>query len=375
MARASASPIRILTVFGTRPEAIKLAPVILELQSRPEFESIVAVTGQHREILDQMLSVFGVVPDYDLEVMQERHSLASLTSRIIERLDLVFTESLPDFVLVQGDTTTSFTGALVAFYHQIPVGHVEAGLRTRDKWQPFPEEINRRLCDAISDLYFAPTPVAKANLISEGVGDRLIAVTGNTVIDALIWMQKQLPNSKTETRKSLLVTAHRRESWGQPMRGICEALLRLVEQFPDFVVDFPVHPNPAVREIVEPLLGGHPRIRLMPPLDYVEFVQAMSKAMLILTDSGGIQEEAPTLNVPVLVLRDTTERPEAVESGAAILVGTNPEEIFAKASELLTNDAMYKAMASVPNPFGDGQASKRIADSIVRFFGRELPEG
>ena len=357
---------RVMAIFGTRPEAIKIAPVLLELQRQPEhFETVIVVTAQHRRMLDQMLDAFGLQPDFDLNVMQPDQHLSDLTSRILARLQTVFHEVRPNLVLVQGDTTTTFCGALIAFYNRVPVGHIEAGLRSGNKQEPFPEEINRRLCDALSDYLFAPTVSARDALLREGIPSDHVHVTGNTVIDAMFHILSQhVAPLDAEDGRLILVTAHRRENHGPPLQDICKALQILVEQYPDVRVLFPVHLSPSVRAIVTRVLRGTDRIVLCEPLDYVIFVQAMQRAYLILTDSGGIQEEASSLGRPVLVLRNVTERPEIIEAGVARLVGTRTEDIVAAASELLEDPAVYHKMARPINLFGDGRAAARIVEII-----------
>lgn len=355
---------KVMVIFGTRPEAIKMAPLIPELQKHPEtFEALACSTGQHREMLKQVLDIFEIEPDYELDVMVPNQTLAGLTSRLIQRLDALFAEVQPDCVLVHGDTTTSLAGALAAYYHKIPVGHVEAGLRTYDRYQPFPEEMNRHLVDALSTFHFAPTRTAADHLVKENISRDYICVTGNTVIDALkMVVQKPctLPlELDWEQRKVILVTAHRRENHGEPLEHICQALAKLVETYPDVEIIYPVHYNPNVKEPVFKMLGDVERIHLLEPLDYLEFSHLMSKSYLILTDSGGIQEEAPSLGVPVLVLRDVTERPEAVEAGTVRVVGTDTERILAQVEHLM-HEANHQQMAQAANPFGDGTASKRI---------------
>ena len=363
---------KILTIFGTRPEAIKLAPVIKELERRNDvFMSKVCVTAQHREMLDPFLQLFEIKPDWDLNIMQPNQSLFDLTAKALVKLKEVLEEEKPDLVLVQGDTTTTFTAALAAYYLKIKVGHVEAGLRTLDKYNPFPEELNRRLVGHIADLHFAPTKRAKDNLLSEGIPESSIFVTGNTVVDALFMILAQTKSEDYLPRalfhpdcKLILVTAHRRESFGEGIANICLALREIVERASDVEIVYPVHLNPNVREPVYRMLGGEERIRLIEPLDYISFVHLMKSSYLILTDSGGIQEEAPSLGKPVLVLRNTTERPEAVEAGAAKLVGTNPQRIVEETLRLLQDPLEYFRMANVPNPFGDGKASLRIAEIL-----------
>ncbi len=360
--------IKVMPIFGTRPEAIKMAPVVHTLSSDERFEVIITVTAQHREMLDQFLCFFEMQPRYDLNIMREGQTLADITSKAVEGIDKVLRNEKPDLVLVQGDTTTAFVGALVAYYHKIPCGHIEAGLRTKDKFAPFPEEINRRLIGAIADLHFAPTQGARRNLLNEGVNERSIFVTGNTVVDALLWTLKRLPEPSEEKARTILVTAHRRENWGEPMERICRALRRIADKFPDVQIVFPMHKNPVVREVAYREMGGHERIQLCEPPDYFEFVRLMRDSYLIVTDSGGVQEEAPTLGKPVLVLREKTERPEAVEAGVVKVIGTDEERIVDEVSKLLTNDNAYKAMQRPVNPYGDGKASQRIKQAILHFF-------
>ncbi len=368
---------KILSVIGTRPEAIKMAPVLRFLATTyPEVTSIVCVTAQHRQMLDQVLSLFDITPDFDLDLMRPDQSLARLTADALTGLDRVFDQTRPDWVLAQGDTTTAMVAALAAFYRQIPVGHVEAGLRTGNLLNPFPEEVNRRLADTISSLHFAPTPLARQNLLREGRSDSTIIVTGNTVIDALLdvasrpfdWQQSPLA-SVSRNLPILLVTTHRRESFGQPLISICHALRSLASRYPELQIVCPVHPNPNVRLTLESELANIPSIHLLPPLDYLPLVHLMKAATLILTDSGGIQEEAPSLHVPVLVLRDFTERIEAVQSGAARLVGTNSDQIIALTSSLLDHPERRREMILSTNPYGDGLASQRIVESIVKIAG------
>jgi len=370
--------VKVALVFGTRPEVIKLAPVYAELRRRREHFLVEALSsGQHRDLTAQMLAVFGIQLDADLALMEPEQSLATLTSRAVLGLAHLLEERRPDVVLVQGDTTTVFCAALAAFYHRISIGHVEAGLRTRDKFQPFPEEINRRLTDAMADLHFAATELSRRNLLAEGLPAERIFVTGNTVADALqMILQRRASLAGTDLEpvdawlgRVLLVTAHRRENLGVPMVSICQALRRLHDAFDDLLIVFPVHPNPAVREVVRNVLAGAERVRIIEPPDYEVFVPLMRRADLILTDSGGIQEEAPSLGVPVLVARNTTERPEGIQAGAAKLVGTDEDTIVAEASKLLSDPRSYHAMASVRNPYGDGQAARRIADALEFYFG------
>lgn len=364
---------KVLTVLGTRPEAIKMAPVINELGKYPdEIRSVVCTTAQHREMLDQVLNIFAIQPDYDLDVMLPDQTLSQLTANILTRLDAVVAQEQPDWVLVQGDTTTVMVASLVAYYHYVRVGHVEAGLRTDDKWQPYPEEMNRRLTDVLADLYFAPTERNKENLLREGVPDRAIVVTGNTVIDALLMTVQRLRQEEGYSqawsdggRRLILVTAHRRENFGQPLIRICHALAEIATRYPSEVqLVYPVHPNPNVLGPVREMLGGIPNITLIEPLAYYDFVRLMSQAYLILTDSGGLQEEAPSLGVPVLVLREVTERPEGVAAGVVKVVGTDERTIVRETVSLLENDLVYQRMAQAANPYGDGRASQRIVEAI-----------
>lgn len=370
------NPLKVLFVFGTRPEAVKLCPLVLAMRARPEFRVRVCVTAQHREMLDAMLERFGVEADDDLDVMEPNQPLSLLTARILERLDAVLVRESPDLVLVQGDTTTTMAGALAAFYRRIPVGHVEAGLRTGDLEQPFPEEANRVLAGRLATLHFAPTPRAAENLRREGVREDRIFITGNTGIDALLYTRERLERAEwpgyaadvpREGRKLVLMTAHRRESFGEGFLRICEGVRRIAARG-DAEIVYPVHPNPNVRGVVERELGGVERVHLIEPLDYVPFVDLMRRADILLTDSGGVQEEGPSFGKPVLVMRDKTERQEAVEAGAAILVGTDPERIAREAGRLLDSDAAREPFTRVRNPFGDGRASLRIIDAILSFF-------
>lgn len=371
-------PIKVMTVFGTRPDAIKMSPVVLELQRFPDkVEVIVAVTGQHREMLHQVLDVFQIKPRYDLDIMKTKQTLAEITMRALDGLERVILKECPDIVLAQGDTTTTFVAALAAFYNKVAIGHVEAGLRTDNKYDPFPEEINRRLTSVLADLHFAPTPAARENLLAEGVPDNKIFVTGNTVIDALLSVAERpwefddptLSRLDKDGHRIILVTAHRRENWGEPMQRICSAIKNIVEAFPDTVVVFAVHKNPIVREIVFPALQDVERVYLIEPPDYVPFVHLLKRAHLILTDSGGVQEEAPSLGKPVLVMRRTTERPEGVEAGTAMLTGTDSEAVFSAAAKLLTDSDAYNKMARASNPYGDGHASVRIREALFHYFG------
>jgi len=365
---------KVMTIFGTRPEAIKMAPLVLELQKQSEWiEPIVTVTAQHRQMLDQVLEIFGIHPDYDLNIMKDRQTLAGITTRALEGLDDIMRKVKPDLVLVHGDTTTTFVASLAAFYHQIAIGHVEAGLRTWNKYSPFPEEMNRQLTGVMADLHFAPTKKAYDNLIQENKKPESIFITGNTAIDALKTTVKDDYHhdilNKIGNDRMILLTAHRRENLGETMRGMFRAIKRLVETYDDIQVVYPVHLNPAVREAAAEVLGDDPRIHLIEPLDVFDFHNFAARAYLILTDSGGVQEEAPSLGVPVLVLRDTTERPEGIEAGTLKLAGTDEDTIYQMASELLTNRNEYEAMAKASNPYGDGQASKRIVEAILYHFG------
>jgi UDP-N-acetylglucosamine 2-epimerase len=368
----------VLVVFGTRPEAIKLCPVIRALKARPaQFDVRICVTAQHRQMLDQVLAVFGVTPDWDLDIMRDGQSLAEVSSRTLERLDPVLEQGSPDLVIVQGDTTTAFCAALAAFYRSIPVAHVEAGLRTGDMRQPFPEELNRVLVSRIATLHFAPTSRAAGHLLSEGIPQSAITITGNTGVDAVLYTRDHLAgrsdgaswNGMDHGSKWVVVTAHRRESFGSGFECICAALRRIAD-LDGVSVIYPVHPNPNVRSAVSRNLEGHPHIRLIEPLDYVSFVDLMSRAYLLLTDSGGIQEEAPSLGKPVLVLREKTERPEAVEAGTARLVGTDVETIVRETERLLVDGAEYGRRRRIHNPYGDGRASERIAAAILAWSGQ-----
>jgi UDP-N-acetylglucosamine 2-epimerase (non-hydrolysing) len=367
---------KIAIIFGTRPDTIKLAPIILELRKHPHFSVINIATAQHRQMLDQVLKVFRIKPDFDLNIMMPKQSLAQLTKNSIAALDEVLVKTTPDMVLVQGDTTTTFVGSLAAFYRQIPVGHVEAGLRTQDKANPFPEEINRRLTSCIAAIHFAPTSTAKRALLREHVPEKDIVITGNSVIDALRYSIKKtyrfddgrLNEYVKERRKIVLLTMHRRENWGAPMTGACEAVQKLAKRYPDFRFVFPVHLNPIVRDVVYPLLGNLSNVILIEPLPYGDFVNLMARSHLILTDSGGVQEEGPSLGKPVLVLREVTERPEAVAFGTVKLVGLSPSKITSAAIALLDNARAYKRMASAVNPYGDGSASRRTIEALEYFF-------
>ncbi len=372
------SKIKVMTVFGTRPEAIKMAPLVKELESREEIESVVCVTAQHRQMLDQVLARFSITPDYDLNIMQMAQTLSDITSKSLVGLESVMKEVQPDIVLVHGDTSTTFAGALAAFYCQIKVGHVEAGLRTYDKYSPFPEEMNRKLTTALTDIYFAPTPNNKENLLREQVDENLIYITGNTVIDAIratveddyCFKNEFLREFSFDKRRVILVTAHRRENLGEPLSNICRAIRRTVDVHPDTCVIYPVHLNPKVRETVFALLGGHERIHLIDPLDVEELHNLIARSYFVMTDSGGLQEEAPSLGKPVLVLRNETERPEAVSAGTVKIAGVSENEIFRLADELLSNSEEYERMSRAVNPYGDGFASRRTADAILYYFGK-----
>ncbi len=365
--------IKVLTVFGTRPEAIKMAPLVKELERREEIESIVCVTAQHREMLDQVLKTFKITPDYDLNIMKQGQTLGEVTTRALEGLEKVIKECKPDIVLVHGDTTTTFAGALAAFYNQVAIGHVEAGLRTYDKYSPYPEEMNRKMVDSLSDMYFAPTKVSKENLLKENIPENKIYITGNTAIDALkTTIDKNYTHKELEwlepQEKLLLLTAHRRENLGEPMRHIFKAIKKIVTEFEDVKVIYPIHLNPKVREVANEVLKDCKRVKLIEPLEVFDFHNFQNKAYLILTDSGGIQEEAPSLGKPVLVLRDTTERPEGVEAGTLKLVGTDEETIYNATKELLTNKETYEKMSKASNPYGDGTSSIKIVDAIIKKF-------
>ncbi len=371
------SKIKVMTVFGTRPEAIKMAPLVHELERHDEIQSIVCVTAQHRQMLDQVLDIFKIKPDYDLNIMKQRQTLTTITTGALEGLDNVIKEAKPDIVLVHGDTTTSFVGALAAFYNKVPVGHVEAGLRTFDKYSPFPEEMNRNLTGRIAEMHFAPTKSNKQNLLRENIPEKDIFITGNTVIDAMKTTVKDdfkfgegLEKADFSGRRVILVTAHRRENLGQPLRNICNALKRIANDFPDVQIVYPVHLNPAVREVANEILGNNPSVLLIDPVDVNELHNAMHRSYMIMTDSGGLQEEAPSLGKPVLVLRNETERPEAIEAGTVKLAGIDEDVIYNMAHTLLTDKEEYNKMANAVNPYGDGKASERIVDAILYRFGK-----
>jgi UDP-N-acetylglucosamine 2-epimerase (non-hydrolysing) len=366
---------KVLVVIGTRPEAIKLAPIVLELERhRERFKTEICVTGQHREMLDQMLQVFGLRPDYDLGVMKAGQNLTEVTAACLTGLERILRQERPDVVLVQGDTTTTFAASLAAYYQHIPIGHIEAGLRTGKKYDPFPEEVNRRLTTHLSDFHFAPTDVARNNLLVEGVSPESILVTGNTVIDALLLVKARLAEDPSlaahrlgpsDGLRIILVTAHRRESFGQPFRQICKAIRAIAEKRRDVLIIYPVHLNPNVQSPVHEILDRLPNVKLLAPLDYVSFVDCMQRASILLTDSGGVQEEGPSLGKPVLVMREVSERPEAITAGTASLVGTDPQRIFRAVMSLLDDPACYKRMTSNPNPYGDGHASERIVEFLT----------
>lgn len=366
--------IKVMTVFGTRPEAIKMAPLVLALQTDERFEAVTTVTAQHREMLDQVLEIFKIVPDYDLNIMHKEQTLTEITANVLTKLDQVIKAVNPDIILVHGDTTTTFAASVAAFYNQVAIGHVEAGLRTWNKYSPFPEEMNRQMTDDLADLYFAPTEESKANLLKENQTAAKIFVTGNTAIDALKQTvssdyQHELLAKLDPGHKLILVTMHRRENQGQPMARVFRTLLEVVEQRPEVEVIYPVHLSPKVQKLAHEILGKHERIHLIAPLDVVDFHNLAAKSYFIMTDSGGVQEEAPSLGKPVLVLRDTTERPEGVSAGTLKLVGTEPAKVKAAMLELLDDPNVYQQMAQAQNPYGDGQASQRILAAIAYHFG------
>lgn len=366
--------IKVMTVFGTRPEAIKMAPLVLALQADERFEAVTTVTAQHREMLDQVLEIFKIVPDYDLNIMHKEQTLTEITANVLTKLDQVIKTVKPDIILVHGDTTTTFAASVAAFYNQVAIGHVEAGLRTWNKYSPFPEEMNRQMTDDLADLYFAPTEESKANLLKENQAAAKIFVTGNTAIDALKQTvssdyQHELLAKLDPGHKLILVTMHRRENQGQPMARVFRTLLEVVEQRPEVEVIYPVHLSPKVQKLAHEILGSHERIHLIAPLDVVDFHNLAAKSYFIMTDSGGVQEEAPSLGKPVLVLRDTTERPEGVSAGTLKLVGTEPAKVKAAMLELLDDPNVYQQMAQAQNPYGDGQASQRILAAIAYHFG------
>ena len=363
--------IKVMSIFGTRPEAIKMAPLVKELESREEIESIVCVTAQHREMLDQVLETFKIKPNYDLNIMKQGQTLGDITTRALKGLEEVIKECKPDLVLVHGDTTTTFAGSLAAFYNHVAIGHVEAGLRTNDKYSPFPEEMNRQMVDCMTDMYFAPTELSKANLLKENIEENKIYITGNTAIDAMsTTISNDYHHSElewiNEGERMILLTAHRRENLGEPMRNIFKAIKRIVDEFKDVKVIYPIHLNPKVREVANEVFEACDRVKLIEPLEVFDFHNFQNKSYLILTDSGGIQEEAPSLGKPVLVLRDTTERPEGIKAGTLKLVGTDEEIIYQETKKLLTNKEEYNKMSKASNPYGDGTASKQIVDAIIK---------
>lgn len=366
---------KVMTIFGTRPEAIKMAPLVLELQKHPDtIEPLVTVTAQHREMLDQVLDTFKITPDFDLNIMKDRQTLTDVTMRAMQGLDLIMKESKPDIVLVHGDTTTTFAASLAAFYNQVAVGHVEAGLRTHNKYSPYPEEMNRQLTGVMADIHFSPTEKSAQNLLDENKKAETIYITGNTAIDALQTTVRETYThpilEKIGTDRMILLTAHRRENLGQPMRNMFRAIKRLIEEHDDIQVVYPVHMNPAVREVADEVLGRDPRIHLIEPLEVLDFHNFAARSFFILTDSGGIQEEAPSLGKPVLVLRDTTERPEGIAAGTLKLAGTDEETIYGMAKELLTDEAAYTSMSQASNPYGDGKASIRIVEALHAYFSK-----
>ena len=364
--------IKVMTIFGTRPEAIKMAPLVMELKNRENIEPIVCVTAQHREMLDQVLNTFSIIPDYDLNIMKKGQTLTEITSRVLTRLEKVIRKESPDIVLVHGDTTTTFAGALAAFYNQISIGHVEAGLRTYNKYSPFPEEMNRQMVSCMADMNFAPTSVSYNNLIKQNVAKNTIYVTGNTAIDAMKYtVSENYKNSILDwvgDSRMLLLTAHRRENLGEPMKNIFKAIKKIVDEYNDVKVVYPIHLNPMIREIANDILKDNDRIKIIEPLEVIDFHNFINKSYLILSDSGGIQEEAPSLGKPVLVLRDTTERPEGIAAGTLKLVGTDCENIYNETKKLLDDSHEYNKMSMATNPYGDGFASQKIVDAIVEKF-------
>lgn len=370
--------IKVMTVFGTRPEAIKMAPLVKELKKRDEIECIVCVTAQHREMLDQVLETFDIKPDFDLNIMKEGQTLSDITTRTIQGLENVIKKIMPNIVLVHGDTTTTFAGALAAFYNQVDIGHVEAGLRTYDKYSPYPEEMNRQMVTCMADMYFAPTKLSASNLISEKRDEDKIFITGNTAIDAMrVTVNRDYKNDIFDwvgNDRMILLTAHRRENLGSPMANIFKAIRRIVDEFSDVKVVYPIHKNPKVREIANEIFDGCDKVKLIEPLEVFDFHNFQNKSYLILTDSGGIQEEAPSLGKPVLVLRDTTERPEGIEAGTLKLVGTDENVIYEETKNLLTDKNTYNQMSKASNPYGDGHASERIVDAIINKYWNDVNE-
>ncbi len=368
--------IKVMSIFGTRPEAIKMAPLVKKLEEKEGIDSIVVITAQHREMLDQVLETFDIQPDYDLNIMKQGQTLTDITIRTLKGLETIIKESKPDIILVHGDTTTTFVGALAAFYNQILIGHVEAGLRTYNKYSPWPEEMNRQMVDCMADMYFAPTDLSKKNLLNQNINEEKIYVTGNTVIDA---MSKTITkNYKHEIfdwlgdSRMILLTVHRRENLGAPMRNIFKAIKRLVDEFEDVKVVYPIHKNPQVRSIAYEILKKNEKVKIIEPLDVFDFHNFQNKSFIIMSDSGGVQEEAPSLGKPVLVLRNTTERPEGIKAGTLKLVGTDENTIYNETRKLLTNQEEYDKMSKASNPYGDGRASEKIVDAIVKYFGDRL---
>ena len=366
--------IKVMSIFGTRPEAIKMAPLIKELESRKEIKSVVCVTAQHRQMLDQVLEVFQIVPDYDLNIMKSGQTLSEITTKVLLKLEQIIKEEKPNIILVHGDTTTTFSGALAGFYSQTDIGHVEAGLRTWNKYSPFPEEMNRQMVDRISDMCFAPTKVSKENLVKENIEESKIFITGNTAIDAMKTTIKQNYSHPIfdwlNGSKMILLTAHRRENLGNPMRNIFNAIKKIVDEFDDVKVVYPIHLNPQIREIANQILANNDKIKIIEPLEVIDFHNFINKSYIILTDSGGIQEEAPSLGKPVLVLRNTTERPEGIEAGTLKLVGLNEENIYLEVKKLIEDKEEYNKMSKASNPYGDGFASKKIVDEIIRKYSK-----
>ena len=364
--------IKVMTIFGTRPEAIKMAPLVKELEKREEIESYVCVTAQHREMLDQVLKIFEIIPQYDLNIMKSGQSLTEITNRVLNGLEEIIKELKPNLILVHGDTTTTFSGALAAFYNKVAIGHVEAGLRTNNKYSPYPEEMNRQMVDCLADMYFAPTELSKQNLLKENIKKEKIFVTGNTAIDAMkTTIKTNYYNENLEwasDSKLILLTAHRRENLGKPMENIFKAVKKIVNEFKDVKVIYPVHKNPEIRNMAYNILKNEDRIKIIEPLDVIDFHNFQNSSYCILTDSGGIQEEAPSLGKPVLVLRDTTERPEGIEAGTLKLVGTNENEIYIQTKKLLIDKEEYNRMSHSSNPYGDGHASQKIVNAIIEYF-------
>lgn len=365
--------IKVMSIFGTRPEAIKMAPLVKELENREEIKNIVCVTAQHREMLDQVLETFKITPNYDLDIMKKGQTLTEITSRVLIKLEEVIHKEKPNIILVHGDTTTTFAGSLAAYYNQVAIGHVEAGLRTNQKYSPFPEEMNRQMVDCMTDMYFAPTELSKENLIKENIEEDKIYITGNTVIDAMsTTIKENYTHPELEwiknNEKLILLTAHRRENLGKPMKQIFKAVKKIVDEFEDVKVIYPIHMNPEIREIAHEVFDNCERVRIIEPLEVFDFHNFQNKSYMIMTDSGGVQEEAPSLGKPVLVLRDTTERPEGIKAGTLKLVGTDEENIYKEARKLLIDKEAYNKMSNSSNPYGDGHASKRIVDAIIEYF-------